>query len=254
MPHVVHGDVRIHYSVQGEGPPLILHHGTGSNRTTWIRHGYAKVLRERYRLILMDARGHGQSDKPAALEAHALALRVGDVTTVLDALEIPRAHFLGYSMGGWIAFGMAKHAPERLLSLTIGGAHPFADPAFACLDSIDPRDPAAFLEAMELVVGEAIPEEARNQLLQNDLPAVVATLRQRVALDDVLSQIRVPCWLFAGTADRRYELIVRAQRAITGAELLSLPDLGHLGTLARANLVLPSLTTFLENASNQGES
>ncbi|MGC4092932.1 MAG: hypothetical protein QM756_34615 [Polyangiaceae bacterium] len=45
MPQVVHGGVRIHYSVQGEGAPLVLHHGSGSNGAAWIEHGYAKPLR-----------------------------------------------------------------------------------------------------------------------------------------------------------------------------------------------------------------
>jgi pimeloyl-ACP methyl ester carboxylesterase len=59
--------------------------------------------------------------------------------------------------------------------------------------------------------------------------------------------MRVPTLLYAGTADRRYELIVRAQREIPGSELLSLPGLGHLETMARADLVLPPLA-FLERS------
>lgn len=249
MPEAVHGGVRIRFSVQGQGPPLLLHHGAGSNRTTWIRHGYAKALRERYQLILMDARGHGQSDKPPDPAAYTLALRVADVSAVLDALGISRAHFLGYSMGGWIGFGMARLAPERLSSLAIGGAHPFADAAFAQLDPGQGAAPQAFLQAMELVTGEPIAPEVREQLLQNDLAAVMASLRQRAAIDEVLSQIRVPCWLFAGTADRRYELIQRAYRAVSGAELTSIPGLGHLETLASAELVLPPLLAFLQRAA-----
>lgn len=245
MPEAVHGDVRIRFSVQGEGPPLLLHHGTGSNRTAWIRHGYAKVLREAHQLILLDARGHGQSDKPTAPEAHSLPLRVRDVTAVLDAVGVERAHFLGYSMGGWIGFGMAKVAPERLLSLAIGGAHPFEDSAFNALEAVDPADPESFLQGLELVIGESLGEEARRLLLQNDRRAVLATLRQRVSLEDVVSRIEVPCWLFAGTADRRYEQVIRAQRSIGGADLLSLPGLGHLHTFASAERVLPHLLDFL---------
>lgn len=248
MPEAVHGDVRIRFSVQGEGPPLLAHHGAGSNRTTWIRHGYAKALRERFRVILVDARGHGQSTKPTADEAHSLELRVGDVTAVLDELGITRAHYLGYSMGGWIGFGMALLAPERLSSLAIGGAHPFADPAFAELEPSHGRDRAAFLRGMELVVGEALDAETRELLAQNDWPAVMASLRQRAPLEAVLSQIAVPCWLFAGTADRRFELIERAERAIAGAELLGLPGLGHLQAFAAAPQVLPPLLAFLQRA------
>lgn len=250
MPEALHGDVRIRFSVQGEGPALVLHHGAASNRTTWLRHGYAKALREHYRLILLDARGHGQSDKPLAPEAHTLALRVGDVTTVLDTLGIARAHYLGYSMGGWIGFGLARLAPERLLSLSIGGAHPYADPAFASLDLGHGQDERSFIEGMELVVGEPIDAETRQQLLQNDLTAVMASLRQRSALDDVVSRIDLPCWLFAGSADRRYALIEQAQRAIRGAELLSLPGLGHLEAFTRAELILPRLLTFLQTVSD----
>ena len=247
MPSVVNGDVRIHYTVQGAGPPLLLHHGSASNYTSWIRYGYAKVLREHFRLILIDARGHGQSDKPVEPTAHALPERIRDVTSVLDVLGIERAHFLGYSMGGWIGFGMARHAPERLLSLALGGAHPFADPAFRELQDIDASNPEEFLRAMALVLGESVSQQTSQLLLQNQLSAVMASLRERVALDDVLADMPVPCWLFAGTADRRYELIQRAQRLIRDAELLSLPGLTHLQALADAPHVLPGLLGFLRS-------
>lgn len=247
MPSVLNGDVRIHYSVQGAGPPLLLHHGSASNCTSWIRYGYAKVLREHFRIILIDARGHGQSDKPIDRAAHVLPARIRDVTSVLDILGIERAHFLGYSMGGWIGFGMAHHAPERLLSLAVGGAHPFTDPAFAELNDIDATNSDEFIRAMELVLGESVSQQTSQLLLQNDLSAVMASLRERVPLDHVLANMPVPCWLFAGTADRRYELIQRAQRSIPGAELLSLPGLTHLQALADAPHILPGLLGFLRS-------
>lgn len=249
MPRVMHGDVGIQFSVQGAGPALVLHHGAASNRTTWIRQGYAKALRERFRLILIDARGHGQSDKPLAREAHTLELRVGDVTAVLDELGISRAHYCGYSMGGWVGFGMARFASERLASLVIGGAHPFEDPEFARLAPGQGDDAQAFIRGMELVVGETIDAATQQQLLQNDTRAVMASLGQRASIAEVLPQIRVPCWMFAGTADRRYSLIQKAQRAIAGTELLSLPGLGHLDAFKHADLVLPPLLAFLQTVA-----
>lgn len=248
MPHVVHAGVRIHYSVLGEGPPLILHHGSASNGASWIHHGYAKPLREQFRVILLDARGHGQSDKPRALEQHSLPLRVGDVTAVLDALELPQAHFFGYSMGGWIGFGMARHAASRLRSLVIGGAHPFADEVIENLQPLahdtGELEEATFVAALERVLGEPISGETRRFLLRNDRRAVLASLQTRAALDDVLEQITVPCLLFAGEDDRRYALVRRAVERIAGAEFLSIPARTHLGALASSEVVLPRLLQF----------
>jgi pimeloyl-ACP methyl ester carboxylesterase len=51
---------------------------------------------------------------------------VADVVAVIDAVGVERAYFWGYSMGGYIGFGMAKHAPQRINALVIGGQHPFA--------------------------------------------------------------------------------------------------------------------------------
>ena len=84
------------------------------------------ALKGDYRLILVDARGHGQSDKPQDPSAYGLEKRVADVTSVVDAMGVAKAHFWGYSMGGWIGFGMAKYAPDRVDRLVIGGSHPYA--------------------------------------------------------------------------------------------------------------------------------
>src|SRR4029077_6761917 len=79
-----------------------------------------------YRLILVDARGHGRSDKPHDGASYALGSRVADVVAVIDAVGVERVHFWGYSMGGYIGFGMAKYTPQRINALVIGGQHPFA--------------------------------------------------------------------------------------------------------------------------------
>ena len=104
----------------------MLQHGITQCVEDWFECGYVAALRPRYRLILVDARGHGQSDKPHDAESYALDSRVADVVAVIDAVGVERAYFWGYSMGGYIGFGMAKHAPQRINALVIGGQHPFA--------------------------------------------------------------------------------------------------------------------------------
>src|SRR5215471_5853813 len=118
--------IRIHYRVEGEGSPLILQHGFTQSIDDWYEFGYVNALKRDYRLILLDARGHGQSDQPHGPSAYALDKRVADVTSVADAMGLGKAHFWGYSMGGWIGFGMAKYAPGRVDRLVIGGSHPYA--------------------------------------------------------------------------------------------------------------------------------
>jgi pimeloyl-ACP methyl ester carboxylesterase len=85
-------------------------HGFSESVVDWYEAGYVDALRSDYRLILIDARGHGASDKPHDADAYGLDRRVGDVVAVPDALEIAKAAFWGYSVGGWIEFGMSKYA------------------------------------------------------------------------------------------------------------------------------------------------
>lgn len=126
MPYAENNGVRIHYRVIGTGKPLVLHHGFTESIEDWLECGYVDALQCQHRLILMDARGHGRSDKPHDPVVYSLETRVRDVVAVLDAIGIKRAHYWGYSMGGWVGFGMAQFAPERVDQLVIGGQHPFA--------------------------------------------------------------------------------------------------------------------------------
>src|SRR5262245_20942154 len=111
LPYASHQSIRVHYQVDGQGPALVLHHGLAGSLEVWRQLGYAAALRDDYQLIMLDARGHGASDKPHERGAYGLLNHVADVLAVLDALQVRKAHFLGHSMGGLIGFGLAKHAP-----------------------------------------------------------------------------------------------------------------------------------------------
>jgi pimeloyl-ACP methyl ester carboxylesterase len=146
MPFADNQGVRIHYEVEGKGPPLVLQHGFSDSVQTWYDLGYVDALKLDYRLILVDARGHGASDKPHEPEAYKPVFNAADVVSVLTDLGISRVHFFGYSMGGWIAFAMAQYAPEHVHSLVIGGGNP--NP---------PAMPDPFLKALRQQGAEAIP-------------------------------------------------------------------------------------------------
>jgi pimeloyl-ACP methyl ester carboxylesterase len=245
MAYAHQGGVRVHYDVVGEGPALLLHHGFSSRGDTWRQFGYLEPLARRHRVILIDARGHGDSDKPHDPAAYALANRVADVLAVLDAAGVERAHFLGYSMGGWIGFGLAAQAPARLASLIVGGAHPYADASWRGFRAPGATEPARFLAAFATAIGEPIPEVVHPLVLQNDLVALAASAGDRPSQEPVLGHIQVPCLLYAGERDARHALIRRAAGA-AGAAFVTLPAVGHVDGMARADLAVPEVERFLD--------
>ena len=119
MPYVSNQGVRIHYQVEGDGPPLVLQHGITWNLRFWYYRGYVDALKGDYRLILIDARGHGASDKPHDPTAYNREAKVSDICAVLDALDIARSHFWGYSMGCSIGMALGLLRPDRFHSLTL---------------------------------------------------------------------------------------------------------------------------------------
>jgi pimeloyl-ACP methyl ester carboxylesterase len=247
MPYTNNQGVRIHYQVEGEGPPLVLQPGGADSLESWYELGYVDAIQTDYQLILLDARGLGASDKPHDPNAYGLQWRVEDVIAVLDALHIPKAHFWGYSMGGWIGFGLAKYAPERFSSLILGGIHPYAS-------SMEHRRQAvrrgmeqgieAFVASLEATYGGLWPE-LKARLLALDLEAHLAMAQDRPSIEEVLPTMTMPCLLYAGDADPNYPGVTACLKHIPNATFFTLPGLDHIETFAQSNLVLPHIRKFL---------
>ena len=122
MPRVDNKGVSIHYRVEGNGPPLVLQHGFSDSSEIWDEPGTVAALRPKYRLVLIDARGHGQSDKPHDPQSHTHKKIVSDIVAVLDDLGMKTAAYWGYSRGGRYGFALARHALDRVACFVIGGA------------------------------------------------------------------------------------------------------------------------------------
>jgi pimeloyl-ACP methyl ester carboxylesterase len=244
MPYATNAGVRIYYEVVGAGPPLVLHHGSFASGSDWRDLGYADVLKRENQLILMDARGHGASDKPHDPVAYDLALRVSDVTSVLDHLEIDRANFFGYSMGGWIGFGLAKHAPTRFHSLILGGAHPFAESVQGFRDGVSTGRPG-FVSMVKQAYGPFLTPGILARHEANDLEALLASSQDRSDFSEMLSTMTMPCLLFVGEDDPRLNAVRACSQIVPDAAFYSLPGCGHVAALARHDLVSPHVTAFL---------
>jgi len=224
--------------------------------------GYAEQLKKHYRLILIDARGHGASDKPHDPEAYKLKLLATDVVAVLDDLDLGKAHFFGFSMGGWIGFGIAKYTTNRFHSLILGGVHPYAEPdstewALQFLKQIKEKGISAWWEKppMSMMTPE---QKARVQarVAANDYEALTALVSSNdwpLGFDDVLPAMIMPVLLFAGETDPCYPGAKQCAKSILNATFVSFPGLDHIQTFFSSDLVLPHITKFLEKASARTE-
>jgi pimeloyl-ACP methyl ester carboxylesterase len=113
--------VRIRFTDQGQGPPVVLIHGfSASSDMNWGFPGVVEMLAKDFRVITLDNRGHGKSDKPVEVDDYGVNM-VDDVQRLLDHLKIEKAHFVGYSMGGMMTMKLAAIAPQRMNSAVVGG-------------------------------------------------------------------------------------------------------------------------------------
>ena len=112
--------VHLRYVVEGQGTPVVLIHGmTLDAESQWADAGIIKALSKDYRVIAMDCRGHGKSDKPHEPEAYGIEM-VEDVCRLLDHLKIKKAHVVGYSLGSSVALKLLVSHPDRCLSIVLG--------------------------------------------------------------------------------------------------------------------------------------
>lgn len=254
MPFANNNGVCIHYEVEGEGPPLVLQHGIFGSLEFFRIWGYVKALKDDYQLILIDARGHGYSDKPHDPEAYNYELMVADVVSVLDVLNIEKAHFLGYSMGGFVGWLIGKYAPDRFYSLIIGGASPteqdpdVPDPEVDWWVSLFRQGNEAVIATYETMTGVKFPSDAKKVIMNNDTEALIAflsILRERVEYDETIATTTLPCLLYMGEADPRYAKAKKCIDVLPNVTFVTLPGLDHFMGFMRSDLVLPHILKFL---------
>ncbi len=248
--------VRIHYETSGEGAPLVLLHGFGVSGDAWHAGGHVDALADAFQVITMDARGHGRSDKPHDLSSYSLDRRVGDVTSVLDAVGVESAHFLGYSLGGITGFGLSKYAPQRFRSVIALGAHPYDEGSPGEFEEwgqkyID-RGAEAAIERRE---SESAPlsDEQKAELESRDwkaLGAALMTTGRITGLDQGLRLGRVPCLLLCGTKDQSHRLVMQAAREFPNVSAVSLEGLNHHESRSRLDVLIPLVRQFFGSSHN----
>lgn len=264
MPYATNRDdgTGIHYTVEGSGPPLLLFHGSGNSSDLWRGLGYVDALRDHYSLILMDGRGHGRSAKPHDEDAYSMELVVADIVAVLDALEIERTHYFGYSWGGRVGYGIGRYAPDRFRSLIIGGGSYATEPGWfdrlifpGALETIASEGMMSFLDAWEQHLGTSLPDEIRAMYLANDAEALAACLRRsdrEPSFEDALPRMTMPVLTVTGDQDlERLEQSRGAAARLPDGTFVALPGADHTRAILQREAILPHVREFLQRVQEQ---
>lgn len=237
--------------------PLVFSNSLGANVAMW--QPQVDALAGPYRVIRYDTRGHGGTDVPAA--AYAFPQLVDDVVALLDALELDQVHFVGLSMGGMTALGLALTHADRLRTIT--AANCVARVAPASHGMWDDRARIAREQGLEPLVAPTLERWFTEGTLRERAaelawvgPMIAATpvagyvaacgaLKTLDYLDD-LGRITVPTLFFAGTHDLGAPLAAMQDMhaRVRGSQLVEL-DAAHLSNLERPREFTAALAAFL---------
>jgi pimeloyl-ACP methyl ester carboxylesterase len=187
----------------GHNTPVLLIHGFASSiSVNWMFPGWFKTLGDAgYRVIAIENRGHGASDKPHAPEAYATLKMAEDARALLDHLGISHAFVQGYSMGARISSFLALHHPERVAALALGGL------GIHLIDGVGL--PLGIAEALERDDPENITDPTQKMFRlfaeknRQDLVALAACIRgsRQVLSREEAGRIAVPTLVCVGTND-----------------------------------------------------
>jgi non-heme chloroperoxidase len=227
-----HDGLSLSYFDEGDpnGMPVLLTHGFASTASVnWVYPGWLKTLGEAgYRVIAMDNRGHGASDKPHDSEAYRPWIMAGDSMALLDHLGIPEADLIGYSMGARISVFAALNHPDRVRSLVLGGL------GIGMTDGVGDWDPIAdalLAPSIDTVTHargrmfRAFAEQTKSD--REALAACIRGSRDLVARSD-MARIEVPTLIAVGTKDDIAGSAEELAALMPDASALDIPGRDHM--------------------------
>jgi pimeloyl-ACP methyl ester carboxylesterase len=254
-------DAEIVYWTLGDGPPIVLLHPFPVNHEFWLP--VADTLSTRYRIILPDLRGHGEStagEGPATMQKHA-----ADLARVMDDADIGRAPIIGVSIGGYLLFEFWRRSRNRVAALGLCNTKAGADGLEAragrlqAANDVLERGTEPFLESMIPRVLSKTTRDTRPDLVEGalrmmrqmspeDIAQVQRGMADRPDSMDTLKTINVPTLLITGDEDvstgvNEAELV---RQHISGSQLRVIPKGGHYSAWEQPQEAARLLRQFLD--------
>jgi pimeloyl-ACP methyl ester carboxylesterase len=213
--------VRIRYTDRGAGEPVILVHGSWVNQEhEWVMTGVLPSLAKDYRVIAIDVRGHGMSDKPHDASAYGAEMGL-DVIRLMNYLQMPKAHIMGYSMGAGITAKLLATHPGRFYTAILGGGAGRRNTATSGTPQLTAAQNAALLLG-ELPAGRA--------LLNNDPLAHAARQQADSTWDEAkMRLVKVPVLALGGSNDQLMETSKDLKSVLPSAKLVMIDGATHAG-------------------------
>jgi pimeloyl-ACP methyl ester carboxylesterase len=212
------------------GDPVLLIHGFASNaRTNWGDTGWIKFLTDQgFRVIALDNRGHGASQKLYDPEFYSGPMMAEDSRNLLDHLGIARADVVGYSMGARLAAFLALAHPERVRSAVFGGLGANmmlgVGPPEPIAEALLADDPATIQDAGAKGFRHFADQTKSDR---RALAACIMASRHRIPGSD-LARLAVPILVVTGAEDKIAGPSAPLAEVIPGAEAVDLPGRDHM--------------------------
>lgn len=257
-----HRGCRLYFEEHGVGSPVLLVHGLGSSTLDWELQ--IPVLAAHHRVVALDVRGHGRSDKPR--QRYRIADFAGDVAALIEHLQLPPVHLVGISMGGMIGFQLGVDQPQLLRSLTIVNSAP----------EVKAKKPADYLQiAKRWTLARLLPLETTAKALarllfpkpeqaelrrkveerwpRNDKRAYLASLDAIIGWGVRERLGRITCPTLVISADRDYTPVAQKQAYVDelpDVRLLVIDDSRHATPLDQPERFNRSLLAFMQEVEN----
>jgi 3-oxoadipate enol-lactonase len=228
------------------GPWVLLSHGLATDLGMWDE--LADALKDRYRVLRYDARGHGGS---AATDGdYTLDQLVADAVGILDALEVPQAHFCGLSMGGMVGLGLLLDHGGRIKSAVIADSRHTTTPEFT--KAWHDRAEAVRQGGIAAIVKSTVERWSSAGLAERN-PAVVARMERMIRATSAagyrgcaaalarlnyghrLGEIGTPALVLCGTEDHGAppENTRQMHAMIQGSRYLEIAQAGHISNIEK---------------------